>query len=75
MTVNDTLWHFCDKNCRSAASARSGMGAYHGEASFLAFTHEKPVFAQPRLAALSYLHPPYGKRFERVLSLLRKLSA
>ena len=40
----------------------------------LAFTHRKPVFAQPRFAATRLLNPPYGKTFEQVLALLRKLN-
>ena len=50
------------------------MGAYHGERGFLTFTHEKPVFAQPRVALSWMLRPPYGKRFEAVLRLLKKIA-
>ena len=60
--------------CRSAASAPSGLGAYHGERGFLTFTHEKPVFAQPRIALTWMLQPPCGKRFEAMLKLLRRIS-
>ena len=74
VTVNDTLWHFAHKNLPFGGVGASGIGGYHGEASFLAFTHRKPVFVQPRLAATRLLRPPYGRTFERVLSLLRKLS-
>ena len=75
VTVNDTLLHFAHKNVPFGGVGESGMGSYHGEASFLAFTHRKPVVVQPRLAATRYLYPPYGKGFERVMSLLRRLSA
>jgi len=74
VTVNDTLWHFAHKNLPFGGVGASGIGAYHGEASFLVFTHRKPVFVQPRLAATRLLYPPYGKTFERVLALLRRLS-
>jgi coniferyl-aldehyde dehydrogenase len=73
VTVNDTLWHFAHKNLPFGGVGASGAGAYHGEASFLTFTHRKPVFVQPRLAAAKLLYPPYGKLFERVLALLKKL--
>ena len=49
----------------------SGIGAYHGERGFRTFTHEKPVFAQPRVALTGLLYPPYGRRFEAILRLLR----
>ena len=74
VTVNDTLWHFAHKNLPFGGVGASGIGSYHGEASFLAFTHRKPVFVQSRLAATRLLQPPYGRVFEKVLSLLRKLS-
>jgi coniferyl-aldehyde dehydrogenase len=74
VTVNDTLWHFAHKRLPFGGIGGSGIGSYHGEASFLAFTHRKPVFVQPRLAATRFLNPPYGAVFERVLSLLRKLT-
>jgi len=74
VTINDTLWHFAHKNLPFGGVGASGIGAYHGEASFLAFTHRKPVFVQPRLAASKLLYPPYGRTFEKVLAMLRKLN-
>ena len=74
VTVNDTLWHFAHENLPFGGVGASGLGAYHGEASFLTFTHRKPVFTQSRFAASSLLYPPYGKVFERVLALLRRLN-
>jgi coniferyl-aldehyde dehydrogenase len=74
VTVNDTLWHFAHEGLPFGGVGASGLGAYHGEASFLTFSHRKPVFTQPRFAAASLLYPPYGKAFERVLALLRRLT-
>jgi len=74
VTVNDTLWHFAHKNLPFGGVGASGSGAYHGEASFLTFTHRKPVFVQPKVAAAKLLYPPYGKAFEKVLGMLRKLN-
>ena len=74
VTVNDTLWHFAHKNLPFGGVGASGIGAYHGEASFLAFTHRKPVFVQPRIAASKLLHPPYGAAFEKMLALLKRLN-
>ncbi len=74
VTVNDTLWHFAHEELPFGGVGASGIGAYHGEASFLTFTHRKPVFTQPRFAATRLLQPPYGKTFEKVVALLRKLN-
>ena len=70
VTINDTLWHFAHKNLPFGGVGASGIGAYHGEASFLAFTHRKPVFVQPRFAASKLLYPPYGATFDKVLAMI-----
>jgi coniferyl-aldehyde dehydrogenase len=74
VTINDTLWHFAHRNLPFGGVGASGIGAYHGEASFLAFTHRKPVFVQPRLAASKLLYPPYGATFDKVLAMLKRLN-
>jgi coniferyl-aldehyde dehydrogenase len=73
VTVNDTLWHFAHEELPFGGVGASGIGAYHGEASFLTFSHRKPVFTQRRAAAAALLRPPYGAAFETVLALLKKL--
>ena len=74
VTLDDTLWHFSNEELPFGGVGASGIGAYHGERGFLAFTHEKAVFTQPRLALTWMLSPPYGKLFELVLKVLNKLS-
>jgi coniferyl-aldehyde dehydrogenase len=74
VTVDDTLLHFSNENLPFGGVGASGLGAYHGERGFLAFTHQKAVFVQPRLSFTWALRPPYGKRFERVLALLKKIA-
>jgi coniferyl-aldehyde dehydrogenase len=73
VTVNDTLWHFAHAGLPFGGVGASGIGAYHGERSFLTFTHEKGVFIQARTTPAKLLHPPYGKTFEKVLALLKRL--
>jgi len=47
----------------------SGMGAYHGEEGFRAFTRPRSVMtARPSLARL--VRPPYGRNFERIVASL-----
>jgi coniferyl-aldehyde dehydrogenase len=74
VTVDDTLWHFSNENLPFGGIGASGTGAYHGERGFLTFSHQKAVFIQPRLSFTWLLRPPYGKRFERVLAFLKKIS-
>ena len=73
VTVNDTLWHFGHEDLPFGGVGDSGSGAYHGERSFLTFSNEKSIFYQPRLAPARLLWPPYGRTFDRLLALLRRL--
>jgi coniferyl-aldehyde dehydrogenase len=74
VTVNDTLWHFAHPELPFGGVGAAGYGAYHGEAGFLAFSHRKPVFVQPRLTLGRALDPPYGARFDRLVALLRRFN-
>jgi len=74
VTLDDTLWHFSNEALPFGGVGASGIGAYHGERGFLAFTHEKAVFTQPRFALTWLLNPPYGRRFEAVLKILKRIA-
>jgi len=73
VTINDTLWHFGHEDLPFGGVGDSGIGAYHGERSFLTFSNQKSIFHQPRFAPARLLWPPYGRTFERLLALLRRL--
>ncbi|HTI48562.1 MAG TPA: aldehyde dehydrogenase family protein [Casimicrobiaceae bacterium] len=73
VTVNDTLWHFAHEGLPFGGVGASGNGAYHGEHGFRAFSLDKPVFVQRRVAPSRLLHPPYGAAFERLLTILKRL--
>ncbi len=73
VTVDDCLWHIGVEELPFGGVGDSGMGAYHGERGFLAFTREKGVFLQSRFSGLALARPPYGKRFESLGRLLRRL--
>ena len=45
----------------------SGMGAYHGQAGFAAFSHYKAVLRKPAGAEVPLVYPPYTKAKEWVL--------
>ncbi len=73
VTVNDTLLHIADERLPFGGVGDSGWGAYHGETGFLRFSHQKSVLVQSRFSAAHWLYPPYGKRFDQVMALLRRL--
>jgi coniferyl-aldehyde dehydrogenase len=53
---------------RSAASARGGMGKYHGIEGFRTLSHPKGIFVQGRWNGINLLRAPFGKRADALLS-------
>jgi coniferyl-aldehyde dehydrogenase len=74
VTINDCMWHQCQESQPFGGAGASGMGAYHGEWGFRAFSQQKPVFHQSRLSGVPLLRPPYGKVFEGMLRLLKMIA-
>lgn len=74
VTINDCLWHLVQEEQPFGGVGESGMGAYHGRWGFDTFSKRKPVFRQARFNGGTLLHPPYGKKFEWVMGLIRRLS-
>jgi len=58
--INITLLHESTQTLPFGGVGESGMGAYHGRASFDTFTHRKAVFNQ-RLPLDAALRPPYAE--------------
>ncbi len=72
VTINDTLMHIAHENLPFGGIGDSGWGSYHGEAGFLRLTMQKPVLVQSRWARGDLFYPPYGKRFDQVMGLLKR---
>ena len=70
MAVNDTLLHIAQNDLPFGGIGESGIGAYHGRAGFLAFSHAKSIFRQSKINGRAALFPPYGKTMERILGFL-----
>lgn len=73
VTVNDTLMHIAHENLPFGGVGDSGWGAYHGETGFARLTQQKPVLLSSRWARGDLFYPPYGKRFDQVMGLLKRL--
>ena len=74
VTLNDCIWHIAQEDQPFGGVGASGCGSYHGEWGFRTFSKEKPVFAQPRLNGMFLMYPPFGKTFERMLALLKRIA-
>lgn len=72
VTVNDTLMHIAHENLPFGGVGDSGWGAYHGETGFLRFTQQKPVLVSSKWARGDLFYPPYGKRFDQIMGLLKR---
>lgn len=58
--VNDTILHLASPNLPFGGVGESGMGRYHGKASFDTFTHYKSILKHSRLE-LPVRYHPYSK--------------
>ncbi|MCW5696785.1 MAG: coniferyl aldehyde dehydrogenase [Bauldia sp.] len=66
-TVNQALLHMALRDAPFGGVGASGIGAYHGRAGFLTFSHQRTVFrSRPRHPA-QWLAPPYGRFHRRFL--------
>ena len=70
VTINDTILHIAQDDMPFGGVGPSGMGQYHGREGFDTFSKRKGIFRQARLNAMGLFKPPYGKRFERLVSFL-----
>lgn len=68
--LNATLFHITVPGLPFGGVGESGMGAYHGRATFDTFTHRKSVLARPTRLDPSIAYPPYTPLKAK---LLRKL--
>jgi coniferyl-aldehyde dehydrogenase len=72
VAINDACWQVAQENLPFGGVGASGMGAYHGERGFLTFSKEKAVFRQARFNGVALFRPPYGRRFEAMIALLKR---
>jgi aldehyde dehydrogenase (NAD+) len=73
VTVNHTLLHVTIPALPFGGIGPSGMGAYHGRATFETFSHKKAVLFKPTWLDPWFFYPPYNhakkKWVRRVLSM------
>lgn len=66
--INDTVMHIANENIPFGGVGNSGLGQYHGEDSFKAFSHTRSVVTTPTWLDLPFRYMPY-----RMFALVKKL--
>lgn len=70
--INDSLLHVAQHDMPFGGIGNSGMGHYHGFEGFTEFSKLRPIFKQGPISSSSLLNPPYGKKFNFIMSMLLK---
>jgi aldehyde dehydrogenase (NAD+) len=65
--VNATLYHVAVPDLPFGGVGESGVGAYHGKASFDVFSHRKPVLKKATRPDPDLAYPPYTDKKERLM--------
>ncbi|MGN0818657.1 MAG: aldehyde dehydrogenase [Candidatus Coproplasma sp.] len=65
--VNDTVIHLATSEMGFGGVGESGMGAYHGEVGFKAFSHEKSIVDKKTFIDLPMRYQPYKSRLYQKL--------
>jgi len=68
--VNDAMMHVSNSNLPFGGVGDSGIGSYHGEAGFVAFSHFKSILDKPFWLEPNLKYSPYT---EKKLSWLKRL--
>lgn len=68
VTINDVMAHVFVEELPFGGVGPSGMGAYHGRAGFLTFSHQRSVYRQSKAQeAVMLMRPPYGSETRQFL--------
>lgn len=67
--INDTVIHFVNAHLPFGGVGNSGMGHYHGKASFETFSHQKGILKKSFIYEPPLRFPPYKNK----LALLKKI--
>jgi aldehyde dehydrogenase (NAD+) len=70
VTVNHTLLHLAVPSLPFGGIGQSGIGGYHGRATFETFSHRKSVLLKPTWLDPSFFYPPYNNFKKQVVRRL-----
>lgn len=70
--VNDTVIHLASNRLPFGGVGESGMGSYHGEAGFRAFSHDKSIVHKSTRLDLPMRYQPYTVFYGRLIHLFMR---
>lgn len=70
-SINDTVYHIASPHLPFGGVGASGIGAYHGKASFDTFTHQKSVLKQTTLFDLPFRYSNIKNGLKKVKLFLK----
>ncbi|WP_342600464.1 aldehyde dehydrogenase [Psychrobacillus sp. FSL H8-0483] len=69
--INDAITHVGSTHLPFGGVGNSGVRAYHGEASFTLFTHQKSILKKSTSLPVNIVYPPYKNKVKLVRGLLK----
>lgn len=72
--INDTVVHIINDRLPFGGVGNSGMGNYHGEATFKTFSHFKPYITKPLWIDLPLRYPPFEGKLKFLKKFLKLMS-
>lgn len=70
--INDAITHLATPHLPFGGVGNSGMGSYHGEASFKTFSHSKSVLKKSTIIDMKFLYPPYDNKKNKLIRRVLK---
>jgi aldehyde dehydrogenase (NAD+) len=70
--INDTIVHIATPYMPFGGTGGSGMGSYHGKASFDAFTHYRSIMKNSSRIDIPIRYRPYTENKEKLIRFLMK---
>ncbi len=69
--INDTVVHLATSYMPFGGVGDSGMGGYHGKASFDTFSHQKSILKKSTLFDIPLRYPPYKNKLKLLKFIMR----
>ena len=72
VSVNDTISHIINPSLPFGGVGHSGMGRYHGEAGFLAFSNRRSILKRSTRIRITLAYPPFSdKKLKKVRKMMK----